>query len=469
MGDELLPNDGMLSDLNQVHRCLKWAIGLMNEVIKFWIFHEIGRMIMQKIGFVLCVPFLLAMPNTLFADDTGCQPRDILFQFEKGAACLSAYATTIAGGEFHAEFEVQDTVRVVGGCWQQPNFPPCTSENADSFLALGVMSHSSGPIPDENPVHPDACSGFRFEAGYGLVNTGNLEVACFRERFEPYWATASAKAKLGVDTTNYRLVSEGRPTSIFTDYVAAITHELMAVANADEGQYARATADSESGFDDDVFWKADVPFRVAIELDVTLVLHAWRLDVNETIKSRGCVNEISDYQSTVWGGCGVYDAWGNPVEGLDNFALINGVDAWGNPVVVLGPGADMESDRLLGVLPPGDYFLRSWFHSDTMASVTADPGEDAKLLEIAAHNFEVSLYPHFADANGDGDVNVADFSVMLVNFGATVNDDDPFNHEEIPGDFNHDGVVNTADFSILLVQFGLIAEFNPNSVSSSSD
>lgn len=50
------------------------------------------------------------------------------------------------------------------------------------------------------------------------------------------------------------------------------------------------------------------------------------------------------------------------------------------------------------------------------------------------------------DANGDGCVNTADFSELLIQWGSSCG--------TCTADFNDDGQVNTSDFSVLLVNFG---------------
>jgi hypothetical protein len=450
MGNELPPNHGDLSVLNGPHRCLKWSIDVMSESLKFWMFHEIGRMIMHKIGFFLCVPFLLAMPNTLFAGDTGCEPKSYLFQFKPDTIGISASASV-------PKYEVNNALKLTGNCGFTSTPSNCSDE--DATVIADVAEHLGVPLGCEVPIHADACQGFLYKCEYSHLAGGNLEVDCSRQQRGQDWSQAGASAEISVDSTNYRLTSEARPTSIFTDYGVAVTHELDVHA-ASATISPEASANSTSGFAEDVFWKADVPFSVSSDttLTVTLVLHAWRLDMDSRVEDDGCSELSTSYESIVWGGCGVYKD-GVLVEGLDSYALIDGVDAWGRAVIELDNDRPMVSDRLINVqLDIGEYVLRSWFHSDTEVKAFADTNEAASLSRAALHNFEVSLYLHSADINGDGVVDLADFSQLLVGFGKAVDDYDQFDHEEIPGDINHDGVVDLADFSILLVQFGWIME-----------
>lgn len=457
MSNELPPNHGDLSVLNGPHRCLKWSIDVMSESLKFWMFHEIGRMIMYKIGFVLCVPFLLAMPNTLFAGDTGCEPKSYLFQFKPDTIGISASARTLqTDGPFVPDYRVENWAKLFGNCSLVSHWGVCSDEGAE--IVRGVSEHAGVPLGCEVPVHEDACQGFRYECAYSLLDGGNLTVGCSRQERGDNPRRASSSANISVDSTNYELISEARPTSIFTDYGVAVSHAVDADA-ASRTDNPGASANSTSGFADDVFWKADVPFSVSSPLNVTLVLHAWRLDMDSRVEDGGCTELSTSYESIVWGGCGVYTEDGVLVEGLDTYALIDGVDAWGRAVIELDNDRSMVSDRLINVeLPAGEYVLRSWFHSDTEVNAIADTNEAASLSRAALHNFEVSLYLHSADINGDGVVDLADFSQLLVGFGEAVDDYDQFDHEEIPGDINHDGVVDLADFSILLVQFGWVME-----------
>lgn len=415
-------------------------------------------MIMYKIGCVLCVPFLLAMPNTLFAGDTGCEPKSYLFQFKPDTIGISAFARTLQTDRpFVPRYEVNNALKLTGNCGFTSTPSNCSDE--DATVIADVAEHLGVPLGCEVPFHADACQGFRYECAYSLLDGGNLTVDCSRQQRGQDWSQAGASAKISVDSTNYRLTSEARPTSIFTDYGVAVTHELDVHA-ASATISPEASANSTSGFPEDVFWKANVPFSVSSPLTVTLVLHAWRLDMDSRDENDGCfgngLNMSTSYESIVWGGCGVYKD-GVLVEGLDSYALIDGVDAWGRAVIELDNDRPMVSDRLINVqLDEGEYELRSWFHSDTEVKAIADTNEAASLSRTALHNFEVSLYLHSADINGDGVVDLADFSQLLVGFGETVDDLDESDHEEIPGDINHDGVVDLTDFSILLVQFGRV-------------
>ena len=458
MGDELLPNNGMLSVLNQVHRCLKWTIGLMNEVIKFWIFHEIGRMIMQKIGFVLCVPVLVASP--VFAGDE-CNPR--LFQYDNsGGNCITSYLTTIGGGQFHPKFEILNSLRVNTNCLMTLQYSLCS---AGTWLAKDAQEFSDEPLIGGSPLE-GTCGGCTYNASYALQSSGNLWLECSRFR-EAGWL-AESEARLSLDPSGYQLNAEARPTNMFTDYKTAVTHELSSRSKADESenQFATTDASSSSGFADDVFWHTDVPFRVEQDMEVTLVLHAWRLGPDELEEDADCMEDglvvKKKFDSTVWGGCAVYDSSGNAVQGLDTYA------GWGQPTVVLADSGDLHSDRLSPrnskgaevPLPQGEYMLRSWFHSDTDASLNTYPNEEDSLLRIAAHNFEVGLYIQSADISGpgfgppDGTVDIQDFSLLLVEWGTCVDDESVEDHDEIRADINHDGCVDIDDFSQILIQWG---------------
>jgi hypothetical protein len=67
------------------------------------------------------------------------------------------------------------------------------------------------------------------------------------------------------------------------------------------------------------------------------------------------------------------------------------------------------------------------------------------LIDDLAIDFVDDRVP--GDANGDGNVNLADFGVLRANFGST-------NVVYATGDFNADNLVNLADFGILRANFG---------------
>lgn len=417
-----------------------------------------GDRIMKSLALAQCVVCMVASP--VFADDE-CNPR--LFQYDNsGGNCITSYLTTITGGEFHPEFKIVNSLRVDGSCFTTPQYNPCSW---DSWLAKDAQFFSDEPLIGGSPLE-GPCGGCTYNASYALEPSGNLWLECGRVR-EAGWL-AESEARLSLDPSGYQLNAEARPTNMFTDYTTAVTHELSSrsKANESENQFATTDASSSSGFADDVFWHADVPFRVEQNMPVTLVLHAWRLDPDELEKGVDCSDDDlvvkKKFDSTAWGGCAVYDSSGNAVQGLDTYA------GWGQPTVVLADSGDMSSDRLTprnskgGIvpLPPGEYMLRSWFHSDTDASLKTYPGEEESLLRIAAHNFEVGLYIQSADISGpgfgppDGTVDIQDFSLLLVEWGTCVDDESVEDHDEIRADINHDGCVDIDDFSQILIQWG---------------
>src|SRR5688572_17756350 len=89
-----------------------------------------------------------------------------------------------------------------------------------------------------------------------------------------------------------------------------------------------------------------------------------------------------------------------------------------------------------GLLPDGNY----------RATIVAGGVVDAQgnvMLADHAFNFRFLV----ADANNDGQVNLADFNILAANFGQS-------NRDFTQGDFNYDGSVNLLDFNILAGRFG---------------
>jgi len=72
--------------------------------------------------------------------------------------------------------------------------------------------------------------------------------------------------------------------------------------------------------------------------------------------------------------------------------------------------------------------------------------------DIGAHEFGGSATRKLGDANEDGIVNGADFSIWLNNYSKII--PTPVTNSHRNGDFNSDGVVNGADFSIWLNNYG---------------
>jgi hypothetical protein len=104
-------------------------------------------------------------------------------------------------------------------------------------------------------------------------------------------------------------------------------------------------------------------------------------------------------------------------------------------VVTITGGIVNPMSGVAGVLPDGVWSV----------TVSRDASDDVAHDGIASGFFSfVSLT---ADANGDGIVDLADFTIVRNNFGSMF--DSPTD-----GDFNFDGVVNLADFTLLRNQFG---------------
>jgi MYXO-CTERM domain-containing protein len=72
-------------------------------------------------------------------------------------------------------------------------------------------------------------------------------------------------------------------------------------------------------------------------------------------------------------------------------------------------------------------------------------GKDGVVSGLVSGQIEVA-YTLLGDANLDGLVNAADFSILAANFNQTVTGWDQ-------GDFNYDGIVNAADFTDLAANF----------------
>jgi hypothetical protein len=85
----------------------------------------------------------------------------------------------------------------------------------------------------------------------------------------------------------------------------------------------------------------------------------------------------------------------------------------------------------------------------------ADDAGTGSLIEAGVDEFQVeaitcTIVPPPScdgDANGDNQVNAADLSVLLANFGSPA-------AGPAAGDFNDDGQCDSADLSILLARFG---------------
>ena len=138
--------------------------------------------------------------------------------------------------------------------------------------------------------------------------------------------------------------------------------------------------------------------------------------------------------------------------GIANTGNINAL-----PLFVNGPAGDFRlaagspcidaaSNLLVGTPAPTlDRGGNVRFKDDP---VTADTGVGpAPIVDMGAHEFIPPPPVCPGDANGDNQVNSADLSVLLGNFGQNVSG-------AANGDFNGDGQVNSADLSVLLSNFG---------------
>jgi hypothetical protein len=89
-----------------------------------------------------------------------------------------------------------------------------------------------------------------------------------------------------------------------------------------------------------------------------------------------------------------------------------------------------------GVLPEARYRA-------TIVAGTVEDGSGNALAADADYEFTFLR----GDANGDGQVNLADFNILAANFGQP-------NRNFTQGDFNYDGTVNLTDFNLLAARFG---------------
>jgi hypothetical protein len=80
-------------------------------------------------------------------------------------------------------------------------------------------------------------------------------------------------------------------------------------------------------------------------------------------------------------------------------------------------------------------------------------GKDGFVAGLTAGHLEIES-ALLGDANLDGTVNFADFSILAGNFSKTGADWDM-------GDFNYDGTVNFSDFSVLAGNFGKVSVLTP--------
>jgi hypothetical protein len=70
----------------------------------------------------------------------------------------------------------------------------------------------------------------------------------------------------------------------------------------------------------------------------------------------------------------------------------------------------------------------------------------------AAHPEPCTFYPPLADANGDGVVDILDFSLLATHFGAVRGE----TGYSAAVDFNCDGVIDMRDYGILEAQYGAV-------------
>jgi extracellular elastinolytic metalloproteinase len=96
-----------------------------------------------------------------------------------------------------------------------------------------------------------------------------------------------------------------------------------------------------------------------------------------------------------------------------------------------------------GILPDGDYTATLLSAGVTDAAGNPLDGDGNGTI---GGNHSLSLFFLNGDANRDRTVNLADFNIMVANFGG------PGNFGQ--GDFTYDGTVNLGDFNVIASQFG---------------
>lgn len=108
---------------------------------------------------------------------------------------------------------------------------------------------------------------------------------------------------------------------------------------------------------------------------------------------------------------------------------------------------DSGSNSLVGSPTPTLDVIRNPRFQDDPATTDTGVGT-APIVDKGAYEFVPVPPPSCpGDANGDQQVNVADLSVLLANFGGPASGPGS-------GDFNDDGQCNVADLSVLLANFG---------------
>jgi len=132
--------------------------------------------------------------------------------------------------------------------------------------------------------------------------------------------------------------------------------------------------------------------------------------------------------------CGYYGAspWSGTTDGSGQAVIIGGT--------ATTPGLD-DGTYSTSVTRQQYYYAAPGNPTSVAITKPVDAGDPLTNYE-AAFGFR----PHLGDANIDGKVNLADFTVLKANFGSAGG--------WSSGNFNEDTVVNLADFTILKAEFG---------------
>ncbi len=139
----------------------------------------------------------------------------------------------------------------------------------------------------------------------------------------------------------------------------------------------------------------------------------------------------------------------NLVAGLDlDGAIYNGGSFFGLGAIAtetdIAGGAAGQVDVILSDDQIGTFSTEFFIGTSDADDVTGGRGT------FGGESLTLSLIGEVrlpGDANGDGNVNLADFGILRANFGSVIGD-------YLTGDFNRDGNVNLADFGILRAGFG---------------
>ena len=124
----------------------------------------------------------------------------------------------------------------------------------------------------------------------------------------------------------------------------------------------------------------------------------------------------------------------------------DGGQSWVNVEIVAPNSPESDGGWFQYSFDPDDLIARS---SDVLLRFIASDSDPQSLVEAAIDGFRVSYFACDdasipGDANGDGQVDLADLNMVLANFGQTTD----------IGDVTGDGAVDLADLNLVLAEFG---------------